>query len=113
MLKSGAQCELTLGMLMRRIDIARHVRHLVVRLYTRGDMSLDNQVSSASVRRVAVTKVLDALVRFDWDGEELPSFEDMWFALRLGCVHDIFLRVLRKSNGGYTGAPNCVISPLP
>ena len=65
----------------------------------------DNEVSSASVRRIAVTRVLDALVRFDWDGEDLPYFDDMWFALRLGCVHNIFLRILRKFNGGLPRCP--------
>jgi hypothetical protein len=80
-------------MLMRRTDIARHVRHLVVRPHAKPGMVynvLGNELASATVRRIAGAMVLDALKRFDWDDDELPFYEDMWFALRIGCV---FVRI--------------------
>ena len=39
---------------------------------------------SAAVRRAA--KNLEVLRSFVWDGEELPPYDDMWFALRISCV---------------------------
>jgi len=50
------------------------------RVYT----ALDNEIASAAVRKIASAKIMDALLRFDWDGEELPLLDDMWFALRVG-----------------------------
>ena len=87
MLHSTEQCIVTLGMLQRRFDIARHVRELVIRPQenNRFDAS-DNIVVSSVVRQVAGAMCLDALVKFQWDAEEIPFFDDMWFALRLGCV---------------------------
>lgn len=70
-------------MLLHRPDIARHVRKLVVRPYNkRRKYSLvDGYTVSSVVRQVAVR--LDALNTFEWDGEEMPPNEDMWFALRM------------------------------
>ena len=101
MLTSAAQCESTLGMLMQHTDIARHVRHLVVRPHAKPGMVynvLGNELASATVRRIAGAMVLDALKRFDWDDDELPFYEDMWFALRIGCVllDNLFTTNLRE-----------------
>lgn len=74
-------------MLLRRPYIARHVRNLIVRLYPIGKSvhtTLDNEIASSAVRKAASAKIMDALLRFDWDDEELPLLDDMWFALRIG-----------------------------
>lgn len=87
-LHSAEQCAVTLAMLHRRLDIARHVRELVIRpraKYHHFSLS-DNLAVSSVVRRVAGAMCLDALVKFQWDAEEMPFLEDMWFALRIGCV---------------------------
>lgn len=76
-------------MLQRRPEIARHVRELVVRPHTNKKVQQGVAVSalaSAAVRDTAATMCLDALRKFLWDGEERPYHEDMWFALRKGCV---------------------------
>ena len=88
MLHSAEQCAVTLGMLVRRLDIARHVRELVIRPQAKHHhfSPTDNLVVSSVVQRVAGSMSLDALVKFQWDAEEMPFLEDMWFALRLGCV---------------------------
>ena len=89
-LKSAAQCASTLGMLLRRACIARHVRQLVVRPCTTGAKgrrvctTVDNEAACAAVREIAGAKIMDALVRFEWDDEEVPMLDDMWFALRIG-----------------------------
>jgi hypothetical protein len=83
------QCLHTLSMLQRRPEIARHVRELVVRPHTNKKIRQGIAVSalaSAAVRDAAATMRLDALKKFVWDGEERPYHEDMWFALRMGCV---------------------------
>ncbi|KAF8894365.1 hypothetical protein CPB84DRAFT_1782886 [Gymnopilus junonius] len=87
-LESVDQCRLTLRMLSRRIDIARHVRKLVIRPQVRhvGYFTpADSSTASAAVRNIASAKCLDALVSFQWDADELPFYDDMWFALRIGC----------------------------
>ncbi|KAF9568171.1 hypothetical protein CPC08DRAFT_679732 [Agrocybe pediades] len=93
-LDSVEQCRVTLGMLSRRFDIARHVRNLVVRPHaskhahasTTGPFTQsENAAASFAVREIAGMCCLDALVRFQWDADELPFYDDMWFALRLGC----------------------------
>lgn len=88
-LQSAEQCSVTLGMLQQRFDIARHVRQLVIKpqakYHNRFTVS-DNATASSVVRQVAGSMCLDALVKFQWDAEEMPFFEDMWFALRLGYV---------------------------
>ncbi|EEB86659.1 hypothetical protein MPER_16308, partial [Moniliophthora perniciosa FA553] len=40
-------------------------------------------VASAAVRECAIAFTLDALAKFTWDSDELPYFDDMWFALRV------------------------------
>lgn len=88
-LNNAEQCTLTLAMLQRRPDIARHVRVLVVRPQAKRpsrDGVLVSQEASGAVRDVAATMRLDALTKFIWDGDEKPYHEDMWFALRMGCV---------------------------
>jgi hypothetical protein len=70
---------------------ARHVQSLVVRLDDNpselgsqrrwGRRALyDGYAISAAVRRAA--RGMEVLQRFIWDGEELPPYDDMWFALR-------------------------------
>lgn len=44
----------------------------------------DGYAVSSAVRRAA--RRLEVLSRFVWDGEELPPYDDMWFALRISCV---------------------------
>lgn len=76
-------------MLTRRADIARHVRELVIRPRTMRVMRhsfYNSTTASAAVRDVATSMRLDALTTFAWDDEELPYYDDMWFALRVGCV---------------------------
>lgn len=86
-LGSVEQCRLTLGMLSRTPDIARHIRELVIRpqaKYKSYFSPADNASASYAVRKIASEKCLDALVMFKWDADELPYYEDMWFALRVG-----------------------------
>ncbi|KAF8800240.1 hypothetical protein BYT27DRAFT_6840104 [Phlegmacium glaucopus] len=88
LLQSAEQCSVTLGMLQRRFDIARHVRELIIRpqaKYHNHFNAFDNATVSSVVRQVAGAMCLDALAKFEWDAEDMPFFEDMWFALRLGC----------------------------
>lgn len=80
-LKSANQCTVTLGMLCRRPDIARHVRELVYQPHGRSASS--GEEAASAVIKAASSKHLDALVRFQWDDEELPYQDDMWFALRM------------------------------
>lgn len=86
-LESVEQCHLTLGMLLKNPCIARHVRELVVRPQARHKSHFspaDNASVSYAVRRIAGEFRLDALVSFNWDADESPYYEDMWFALRVG-----------------------------
>lgn len=88
-LNNIGQCLHTLSMLQQRPEIARHVRELVVRPHTNRRLRQGIAVSalaSAAVRDAAATMRFDALKKFVWDGEERPYHEDMWFALRMGCV---------------------------
>lgn len=100
------QCSTTLLMLGRRPDITRHIRELRVRPHTRpsSDVSLsENAHVSATIRALAVSKRLDALVKFIWDADEMPLNEDMWFALRMGCPQ---LRYIGTSIGARLPAAN-------
>ena len=110
-LHSTEQCTVTLGMLHRRADIARHVRELVIRPqakhHNRFNTS-DNAVVSSIVQQVASAMCLDALVRFQWDAEEMPFFEDMWFALRLGYEGHVELEA-DMSSLIPAGVHNCVM----
>jgi hypothetical protein len=74
-------------MLAAHTDIARHVRELTLRLQPNHHSTSDDvNAACAAVIKVASSKALDALRRFVWDADELPSYEDMWFALRIGSV---------------------------
>ncbi|TFK25240.1 hypothetical protein FA15DRAFT_756029 [Coprinopsis marcescibilis] len=99
-LKTLQQSTVTLGMLAKRPEIARHVRELVIQptesTSKRGASSIINTEAANAVIQVASSKYLDALVRFQWDDEELPYHEDMWFALRIGCPQ---LRYITTSIG--------------
>ncbi|TFK44191.1 hypothetical protein BDQ12DRAFT_620074 [Crucibulum laeve] len=99
-LESVEQCSYTLGMLARRHGIARHVRELVVRPHGKtktGIASVERDIVSAAVMKVAGSLCLDALVKFVWDADEIPYHEDMWFALRMGCPQ---LRYIGTTMGG-------------
>ncbi|KAG6832838.1 hypothetical protein H0H87_000192 [Tephrocybe sp. NHM501043] len=92
------QCTTTLLMLSKRPLLARHVRELIVRPRSSIDFSRGVSVSllaSMAVRDAAVTQRLDALSKFIWDADEKPYHEDMWFALRMGCVCQL-LRDIRR-----------------
>ena len=120
-LQSTEQCSVTLGMLQKHFEIARHVRELVIRphaKYHNHFNPFDNPTVSSIVRQVAGARVadamcLDALVKFQWDAEEMPFFQDMWFALRLGCVSTTTLTFipyhLINAPQPDPGVPNCVI----
>jgi hypothetical protein len=85
---SAEQCSTTLKMLQRRPDIARHVRELIVKpghLSTSEKRFSDSEIASAAVRDVAMSRALDALVKFTWDFDDLPLYDEMWFALRVCC----------------------------
>ena len=89
-LKSVGQCNATLEMLRTHPGISRHVRQLIIRPQARSRRasfsSIDNMEASSAVARVAASGCLDALLKFQWDDEELPYHDEMWFALRMGCV---------------------------
>ncbi|KAF6763183.1 hypothetical protein DFP72DRAFT_1000569 [Ephemerocybe angulata] len=99
-LKSVEQCNVTLDMLRTRPGISRHVRELVIRPQARlrktSFNTLDNAEACSAVAKVAASKSLDALVRFQWDDDELPYHDEMWFALRMGCPQ---LRYIAASIG--------------
>ncbi|KZT29125.1 hypothetical protein NEOLEDRAFT_1107909 [Neolentinus lepideus HHB14362 ss-1] len=88
-LSSAYQCSRTLNMLHNRPEVARHVRQLVVRpdddprRKRRRYSPVDGYLVSAAVRQAALK--FDALHTFIWDGEDLPPYDDMWFALRISC----------------------------
>jgi hypothetical protein len=89
-------------MLYARPERARHVRSLSVcpdsLTAGRGSGASSASASSRWGRHAlpdayavssAVLKVarhFDVLRCFVWDGEELPPYDDMWFALRILCV---------------------------
>lgn len=86
-LNSVEQCSLTLGMLSRRGDIARHVRELVIRPQGRNIENLsplERDIAASAVIQAVGSMSLDALVKFVWDADELPLHDDIWFALRIG-----------------------------
>ncbi|KAH7913459.1 hypothetical protein BJ138DRAFT_1146034 [Hygrophoropsis aurantiaca] len=91
-LNTAAQCATTLSMLCRQPDIARHVQKLYIRVT--GQDIADNYTISAAVRKAA--SKLDALNTFVWDADEIPSYDDMWFALRISCPR---LRTIATSYG--------------
>lgn len=87
-------------MLYARPERARHVRSLSVRPDSltagRGTRVSSSSPSPSRWGRSAlpdayavssavlsVARHLDVLRCFDWDGEELPPYDDMWFALRI------------------------------
>ncbi len=89
-------------MLHARPGRARHVRSLSVcpdsTSVGRGTGSSSSSSSSrwgrsalpdayaVSSAVLSVARHLEVLRYFVWDGEELPPFDDMWFALRILCV---------------------------
>lgn len=84
-LSSARQCVSTLGMLFRRADLARHVRKLIVRPDREQHRAHeDRKAAVAAVIELAASQRLDALQAFDWDAEEMPPDDDLWFALRMG-----------------------------
>lgn len=84
---------MTLGMLSRRTDIARHVRRLVIRPHARKQnlTFIENIEVASAIRNIASGMCLDALVRFHWDADELPLLDEMWFALRMGYVAEQYI----------------------
>jgi hypothetical protein len=85
-LSSAKQCTLTLRMLGRRPELARHVRELVIRQNPKNKTKFcdeESDIASSAVRELAAARRLDALTTFVWEGSEMPYHEDMWFALRM------------------------------
>lgn len=115
-LRGPAQCIHTLDMLYARPDRARHVRSLSVCPDTfsarRGAGSSSSSrwgrsalpdayaVSSAVL---GVARHLEVLQYFVWDGEELPPYDDMWFALRIFCPR---LKFISTTLGSILPSPN-------
>ncbi|TFK53529.1 hypothetical protein OE88DRAFT_1717762 [Heliocybe sulcata] len=105
-LSSAQQCSRTLSMLQNRPEVSRHVRQLVVRpdddprRKRRRYSPVDGYLVSAAVRQAA--HKLDALHTFIWDGEDLPPYDDMWFALRVCCPQ---LHTIGTSIGPVTPNP--------
>lgn len=102
-------------MLAQTPSIARHVQSLTVHptspsrtdpgpsyLYEGKKLGLAYAVSDA-VRRACVR--LDALRHFVWDGEEMPGYDDMWFALRMACPR---LKSVGTSMGSYVPSRSCL-----
>ncbi|KAH7927521.1 hypothetical protein BV22DRAFT_1084908 [Leucogyrophana mollusca] len=98
-LSTVPQCTITLSMLYRRPDIARHVQKLFVRIT--GPGASDGYIVSAAIRETAVR--LDALNTFVWDADEIPPYDDMWFALRISCPQ---LRTIATSYGSIAPRPH-------
>jgi hypothetical protein len=85
-------------MLYARPDRARHVRSLSVCPDTlsarrgtgpsssRWGRSALPDAYAVSSAVLGVARHLEVLRYFVWDGEELPPYDDMWFALRILCV---------------------------
>ena len=103
-LDTPTQCVQTLNMLSSKPSIARHVRTLILHPYkerigrhTPFEYSYGFNVSGI-VRRVAREGRLDALHTFEWDGEEMPGYDDMWIALRMSCPQ---LKTIRTSAGNF------------
>ncbi|TRM69371.1 hypothetical protein BD626DRAFT_473844 [Schizophyllum amplum] len=103
-LTSFDKCCTTLNMLGRRPDIARHVQDLLVspRSPQRArHVFSDSAVISDMVRSLAASETLLALSKFTWADEELPFYDDMWFALRAGCEQ---LKYISTTIGSYSPA---------
>ncbi|EIW83192.1 hypothetical protein CONPUDRAFT_89162 [Coniophora puteana RWD-64-598 SS2] len=97
-LNSVTQCTSTLAMLCRRPDIARHVRKLFISL---GHESSTGQIGlidgyNVSSHLIKAARTLDALNTFVWDGDEIPPYDDVWWALRNNCPQ---LRTIGASYG--------------
>ncbi|KAI0358361.1 hypothetical protein OH77DRAFT_1518410 [Trametes cingulata] len=90
-LHGAEQCERTLGMIAQYPQVARHVRRLTVHPEHELDprprdqyRAWDNAgVVSRCVMRAA--RNLDALVHFEWDGEDMLPDDRMWAELRERC----------------------------
>ncbi|KAI0374110.1 hypothetical protein BV20DRAFT_1049515 [Pilatotrama ljubarskyi] len=90
-LHGAEQCERTLGMIAQFPQVARHVRKLTVHPEHELDprprdqyRAWDNAgVVSRCVMRAA--RNLDALVHFEWDGEDMLPDDRMWAELRARC----------------------------
>ena len=101
-LNTPAQCVQTLNMLSSKPYIARHVRTLILhpdkeRIGRSFEYSYGFNVSGI-VRRVAGEGALDALHTFEWDGQDMPGYDDMWVALRMSCPQ---LKIIRTSAGTF------------
>ncbi|KIY70655.1 hypothetical protein CYLTODRAFT_419611 [Cylindrobasidium torrendii FP15055 ss-10] len=91
----------TLPMLKRRPDVARHVRKLIVHPRRQGTFEFkfeDSATVSSAIRNLAASGNLEALTTFAWDDAELPYYDDMWFALRVRCPQ---LKFVKTSLGAY------------
>ncbi|EJF65383.1 hypothetical protein DICSQDRAFT_99172 [Dichomitus squalens LYAD-421 SS1] len=89
-LRGAEQCERTLAMLVRCPAVARHIRRLAVfpeddpaRL--RGRMRAWDSAGVVSRAVMKVARHLDALARFEWDGEDMLPDDRMWSELRGRC----------------------------
>lgn len=87
-LHGAEQSERTLGMLLRRPDVARHIRTLSVHPEDELNSRPREQTrawDNAGVVSRCVVKVaphLDALSHFEWDGEDMLPDDRMWAELR-------------------------------
>jgi hypothetical protein len=84
-------CCITLDMLSKNPEIARHVRKLVIRPDAVTSLFLPNKYSPIDAHLVALAlkraaPCLDAMHTFVWAGEEYPPEDDIWSVLKTQCV---------------------------
>ncbi|VDB95926.1 unnamed protein product [Peniophora sp. CBMAI 1063] len=109
-LRGSIQCIQTLKMLVAHPERARHIRSLCLhpddhgpfaaRIWGRGAL-FNGYAISGAIRRLA--SKMEILQSFMWDGEELPPYDDMWFALRVFCPR---LKFIGTSVGSILTSPN-------
>ncbi|PIL36119.1 hypothetical protein GSI_01779 [Ganoderma sinense ZZ0214-1] len=84
------QCERTLGMLERCPDVARHTQRLAVfpedePTRPRDRVRAWDNAGIVSRCVLKAARYLDALARFDWEGEDMLPDDRMWAELRSKC----------------------------
>ncbi|KAI0675265.1 hypothetical protein C8Q78DRAFT_965506 [Trametes maxima] len=90
-LHGAEQCERTLSMMQRCPAVARHVRKLTVHPEHESTPRPRDQYrawdNAGLVSRciVKVARNLDALLQFEWDGEDMLPSDQMWAELRSRC----------------------------
>lgn len=86
-LHGAEQCERTLGMLQRCPDVARHTQRLAVfpedeSARPRDRVRVWDNAGIVSRCVMKAARHLDALARFEWNGEDMLPDDRMWVELR-------------------------------